>query len=143
MYFLQPPMIIGRFSLLHDRLVATSHSVSLSFHESAKLEGCLHGMIESQSFSLWDLVSVFTFLKDYGCLPEGDFFHQLLLSLSVSLHSQAKASFSAASFLLLKQRETLVSYLPSTAHASVKHALLTLPSSSSLFAEDVFRDSLT
>ena len=35
------PMIIGRFSLLLDRPVATSRSVSLSFDESAKLESCL------------------------------------------------------------------------------------------------------
>ena len=61
----------------------------------------------------------------------------------MSLKSQAKVSFSAASFLKQKQQETLVSRLPSVTHASVKHTLLMSPSSSSLFAEDVIRDSLT
>ena len=61
----------------------------------------------------------------------------------MSLNSQAKASFLAASFLKQKQREMLVSHLLSMTHASVKHALLTSHSSSSLFAKDVIRDSLT
>ena len=36
-----------------------------------------------------------------------------------------------------------VSHLPPSAHASVKHALLSTPSMSSLFAEDVIKESLT
>ena len=72
------PMIIGCFSLLLDGPIATSRSVSFSFDELAKLESCLRGMIESQSFSLWALTSVFTFLKDYGCVPKEDSFHQLI-----------------------------------------------------------------
>ena len=62
-------------------------------------------------------------------------FHQLVSSLTVFLSSQAKASF------LKKRRGTLVSHLPGSTHALVKHSLLTSPSSSSLFAKDVIRDS--
>ena len=89
------------------------------------------------------MASVFAFPKDSGCAPEDDIFHQLISSLTMSLNSQAKASFSAASFLKQKRRETLVSHLPSVTHASVNHARLTSPSLSSLFAEDMIRDSLT
>ena len=37
----------------------------------------------------------------------------------------------------------LVSHLPGLTHASVKHALLTTPSSSSLFVVDMIKDTLT
>ena len=67
----------------------------------------------------------------------------MISSLQVSLNSQAKASFALPSFLKQKRRETLVSHLPTVTHASVKHALLTSLSSSSLFSEDVIRESLT
>ena len=100
-------------------------------------------MIESCSFSLWALTSVFAFLKDSGCVPKEDVFHHLITSLMVSFNSQAKASSASASFLKQKRWETLVSHLPSASHASEKCTLLTSPSSSSLFAEDVIRDSLT
>ena len=42
-----------------------------------------------------------------------------------------------------KCREMLVLYLPATTHLSVKHALLTIPSSDSPFTEVVIGDSLT
>ena len=61
----------------------------------------------------------------------------------MSLNSQAKALFASASFLKQKHRETLVSHLLTVTHAFVKHALLTSPSSSSPFSEDVIRESLT
>ena len=85
--------------------------------------------------------SGFAFLKYSGCVPEDNVFHQLVLSLTISLYFQAKAPFSAASFLKQKRRETLVSHLHGSIHASVKHSLLMTPSSSSLFAEDVIKDS--
>ena len=137
------PKINESFSRLLDKPVSTSHHVSLSSDELAKLWTCIREMIKSQSFSLWALASVFAFLKDSGCTPEDNIFHQLILSSTIPRNSQVKASFSAASFLKQKRWETLVSHLPSATHASVKHALLTSPSSSSLFAEDMIRNSLT
>ena len=91
---------------------------------------------------LWALATIFAFLKDSGCISEDDVFNQLVSSLSVFLNSQAKVSFSAGSFLKQMQRETLVSHLPGSTLFSVKHSLLMSPSSSSLFAEDMIRDSL-
>ena len=76
-------------------------------------------------------------------MPEEAILHQLISSLQVSLSSQAKTSFASVSFLKQKQWETLVSHLPTVTHASVKHTLLMSPSSSSLFSEDVIRESLT
>ena len=35
-----------------------------------------------------------------------------------------------------------MSHLPPSVHAPVKHALLSIPSTSSLFAEDVIKESL-
>ena len=76
-------------------------------------------------------------------MPDDDIFSQLVSSMTTIINSQARASFSAATFLQQKRRETLVSLLPRATHASVNHALLSTPSSSSLFTEDVIRDSLT
>ena len=134
--FYKAPKINESFSRLLDRPVSTSGYILLSLDELATLEACIRGQIESQSFSLRALATIFTFLKDSSCAPEDNVFLQLVSSLTVSLNSQAKGSFSAASFLKLKRRETLVLLLPSSTHASVKH------SSSSLFAEDIIRDSL-
>ena len=64
------------------------------------------------------------------------------LGLSLSLQSQAKASFSVAYFLQQKRRETFVSHLPASTHASVKHLLLVTPSLS-LFADSVIKESFT
>ena len=50
---------------------------------------------------------------------------------------------SAASFLKQKCHETLVAHLPSFTRASVKHSLLSSPFTSSLFAVDVIKASLT
>ena len=115
----------------------------MSLEECSKLESCVHGSIEAQSFSFWALASVFAFLKDVGCAPEEEIFHRLILSLNLSLSSQAKAAFSVLAFLKQKRHETLVSHLPASTHSSVKHALLTAPSTSNLFAEMVITDSLT
>ena len=123
--FSPAPMIIGHFSLLLDRPAATSRSILVSFNESAPLESFLPGMTESPSFSLWALASVFTFLKDYGCVPRGGLLPPTGSSHTVSLHSQATASFSAASFLMKKRHGTLLSHLPMANHASVEHTFLT------------------
>ena len=117
--------------------------MSISLEEMTKLETCIRGIIESQSFSFWALASVFAFLKDFGCVPKEAIFQQHISSLQMSLNSQAKASFASTSFLKQKRWETLVSHLPTVVRASVKHALLTSPSSSSLFSEDVIQESLT
>ena len=67
----------------------------------------------------------------------------LVTSLTVALNAQAKVTFATTAFMKQKQRETLVSHLPAATHLSVKHALLTTPSSDMLFTEEVTRDSLT
>ena len=142
--FHKAPKTNESFSRPLHKPVSTSRYVSLSLEDSTKLEACIWGQIESQSFSFWDLVAIFEFLiKDANCVPDDEVFHQLVSSMTSSINSQAKASFSAAAFLKQKQRETLVSHLPGSMHASVKRALLSTPSSSSLFAEDVIKDSLT
>ena len=136
------PKINVSFSRLLNKPVSTSRYVSLSLDNSAKLEACIRGQIESQSFSLWALAVIFGFLKDSNCVPDGAVFHQLVSSM-MSINSQARASFSAAAFLKQKCQQTLMSHLPPSAHASVKQALLSTPSTSSLFAEDVIKESLT
>ena len=129
-------------SHLLDRPVANSRYVAISLEGICKLETCIRGMGESQSFSLWALTSIFAFLKDSGCAPEEQGFHQLISNLQISLNSQVKASFASILYLMQKCRETLVSHHPAATHASVKHALLSIPSSSTRFSEDVIRESL-
>ena len=113
--------------------------LAMTLDETTKLVTCIRGQLESQSFSLWAIAAIFDSLKDSGTVPQDDSFGNLANSLTLSLQSQAKASFSAACFLQQKRRETLVSHLPSSTHASVKHALLTTPSSLSLLADSVIK----
>ena len=77
------------------------------------------------------------FLRESDCVPDTPVFHQLVTSMTSAINSQARASFSASTFLRQIRRETLVSHLPAATHASVKHALLSSPSTSSLFLEGV------
>ena len=75
-------------------------------------------------------------------MPEEDVFHRLVASMTTALNSWVKATFYAAAFLQQVRHESFVSHLPSSTHASVKHALL-LPSTSTLFDEEVIMRSLT
>ena len=58
--------------------------------------------------------------------------------MTMASNAEALALFSAATFLKQIRPETLVSHLPSSTHA-----LLSSPSTSSLFSEDVMKASLT
>ena len=40
------------------------------------------GQIESQSFSLWALVTVFDYLRDANCVPDDAVFSQLVSSMT-------------------------------------------------------------
>ena len=103
--------MLTSLSRLLTKPMLSSRFVSLSLEDAAKLESCVCSQIESQSFSLWALAFVFEFLKESDCIPDSPVFHQLV---------------------------TLVSHLPVATHASVKHALLSSPSTSS-FLEEVVR----
>ena len=137
------PKISESFSRLLDKPVASSHYIAMSLDKCVKLESCVRGLVESQSFTSCTLAVVFAFLKDSGCALENDIFHRLVASLTVALNAQAKAMFAATAFMKQKQQETLVSYLPAATHPSVEHALLMTLSSDMLFAEEVIRDLLT
>ena len=63
--------------------------------------------------------------------------------MTTAINAQAKASFSAVSFLQHKLRKIYVSHLLVSKHSSVKHALLSIPSFMELFDEEVIRSSLT
>ena len=129
------------FSRLLSKTVSLSRYVSLLLDDMAKLESCIRGQIESQCFFLWALASIFKFLKESGCVPDCPVFHQLASSMTSAINTQAHASFSTATFLKQICRKTLVSYLQLSTHASVKHALLSSPTS--LVSEDVVKASLT
>ena len=131
------------FSQLLDKPVSSLHYLAMTLKESTNLEACIQGQVESQSFSLWGIAAIFASLKDSGTVPEDESFRNLVNSLTFSLQSQAKASFSSSCFLQQKRRETLVSHLPAATYASVKHAFLSTPPSPSLFAESVIKESLT
>ena len=70
-------------------------------------------------------------------------FRQLITSITTVLNSQAKASFSLAAFLQQVRRESFVSHLTGSTHPSMKHSLISTPSTSALFDEEVIRNSLT
>ena len=124
------------FSRLLDKPVSLSCYIALSLDDTAKFETCIRGQIKSQSFSLWALAMIFEYLKDTNCVPDD-------ASMTTALNSQAKISFSVAAFLQQVRRESLVSHPSRSTHLSAKHALLSTPSSFSLFDEEVIRSSLT
>ena len=132
-----------RVSRLLDKTVSSSRYISLSLDDTAKLETCVIGLIELQSFSLWALATMFEFLKDSNCVPEDTVFRQLVASMTTALNSQEKASFFEAAFLQQVRCESFVSHLLSSTHTSVKHALLSTPSTSALLDEEVLLRSLT
>ena len=76
-------------------------------------------------------------------MPEDSVFRQLIVSMTTTFNSQAKSSFSVAAFLQQVRRESFVSHLLGSTQPSVKHALLSTPSLSALFDEEVIRSSLT
>ena len=89
------PKVNERFSRLLDKPVFSSRYVAFSLEDTSKLEACVLGFIESQSFSLWSIATMFEFLKDANCLPEDSIFHQLIASMTAALNSQDKAPFSS------------------------------------------------
>ena len=125
------------FSRHLTKQVSASCSLSLWLDDSAKLESCIRGQIEWQSFSLWAIAAIFEFLKESHCVPDGPTFHQLVSSMTHSINSQARASLSTAVFLKQKRREAMVAHLPSQTHNSIKLDLLSTPSSS-LFSEEIY-----
>ena len=137
------PKLNESFSHLLDKPVVSFRHVALSISDIAKLETCVRGLVESQSFSLWSIATMFEFLKDSNCVPEDSVFRQLIASMTTALTSQAKTSFLVTTFLQQVFKESYVSHLPGSTHDSVKHALLLTPSTSALFSEEVIRASLT
>ena len=125
------PPVNEQFPCLLDKPLAPSRHIAMSIDQCLRLETCIRGPVESQSFSSWVMASVFAFLRDAKLAPEDEGFHKLASSLSVALNSQAKASFAVAEYLKQKRRETYVSRLPSHTHDSVRHALLSSKLSSS------------
>ena len=75
--FHKAPKVNKSFSRLLDKPVSSSRYVTLSLEDATKLETRVLGQIESQSFSLWALATVFDFLKDPNCVPD-DIFSQLV-----------------------------------------------------------------
>ena len=100
--FHNAPKVNDSFSRLLTKQVGSSHSLSLSLEDSAKLEACIRGQIQSQSFSLWALAAISEFLKDSNCVPDDPVFHQLVTSMTDAINAQARASFFSASFLKQK-----------------------------------------
>ena len=62
--FHEAPKLNESFLRLLNKPVASSRHVALSLEGIAKLETCVRGLVESQSFSLWLIATVFKFLKD-------------------------------------------------------------------------------
>ena len=131
-----------QYSRLLNKTVPYSRYVSLSLEDCARLESCLRGLVGSQSYPLWAMASLFTFLRDTSLFPSDDGFNKVVSSLSVALTAQAKALYAASVFLKQVRRETYVAHLPAHTHDSVKRALLSTPSEESLFSEEVIQRSL-
>ena len=120
------------FSQLLMKTVSSSRSLSLSLDDSAKLEACICGQIQSQSFWLWALTAVFEFLKDSNCIPEGPVFHQLVTSMTdainpltpnrptVRRYEKVFLNFRVKIFCNLTLPEYLISTLPHP-HRTYRH----------------------
>ena len=82
---------------------------------------------------------MFEFLKDSNCVPDDPIFSPA----TDAINAQARAAFSSASCVKQKCREALVSHLSPQTLESINLALLATPSSSSLFSNDIIKESLT
>ena len=122
--------------------VPSSRYVSLSLEECARLEACMRGLVGSQSYAFWAMVSIFAFLRDSGLSPSVEVFNKVVSSRSVALTAQVKALYATSAFLKQMRRETYVAHLPAHTHDSMKHAVLSTPSEDSLFSEEVIQRSL-
>ena len=77
--FHKAPKVNKSFSQLLDKPVLSSRYVALSLDDTAKLETCVYNLLESQSFSLWALATMFEFLKDANLCWRLTHFISLLL----------------------------------------------------------------
>ena len=93
------PQLNESFSHLLDKPVASCRHVALSIEDIAKLETCVWGLVESQSFSFWSIATMFEFLKHSYCVPQDLVFRQVIASMTTTVTSQVKASFLLAVFL--------------------------------------------
>ena len=125
--------------------ISQLHPLGMSFYPSVttKLEACVRGVVEVQSFSLWSIATMFEFLKDSNCVSEDSVFRQLIASMTRALITEANTTFSLQEFLQQTRHESYVSHLPGSTHPSVKHALLSTPSSLALLSKDVILALLT
>ena len=57
------PLVNEQFSRLLDKPLAPRH-IAMSIDECSRLETCIRGLVESQSFSCWAMISIFAFLRD-------------------------------------------------------------------------------
>ena len=62
--FHKAPKVSESFSQLLDKPMPSSRYVALSLDDTFKLETCVCGLIESQSFFLWSIATMFEFLKE-------------------------------------------------------------------------------
>ena len=65
----------------------------MSLDDPSKLETCIRGQIESQSFSLWALVTVFGYLRDANCVPDDAVFSQLVSSMTTAINVSGEGLF--------------------------------------------------
>ena len=67
--------------------MSSSRYLAMTLGETTKLETCIRGQLESQSFSLWAIAAIFASLKDSGAVPQDDSFGNLVNGLTLSLQS--------------------------------------------------------
>ena len=138
--FCKAPKVNWCFFRLLDKLVSSCCYIALSLDDTAKRETCIRGQIESQSSSLRAFVTILEYLKDTNCVPDDAIFCQLVASMTTALNSQSTASFFPRRPFCNRLG---VSPLCCISRASVKHMLLSTPSSLSSFNEEVIRSLLT
>ena len=86
--------------ITRNETVSGHHCGQMTFNDMGCLETCAKSLLQGQSYSLWMLSGIMSFLKQDGFQPLNPvLFDALISSLSVSVSSQEKTAAAVMEFL--------------------------------------------
>ena len=115
--------------------VSTKASVWISLEDVGKIETSIAGLVEAQSFSMWLLAGLLSYVIDCGFTPPDKLlFDKFCSSLSLSMVDQNVSAASFQAYLALLKRDLYLQHCPPTVDDGQKARLL----ASDPFAKDLF-----
>ena len=130
-----PPQLNEEFEQLAIRKSSTKGSVFIPLEEITQMESTLMRIQENQSFAMWTISTLFSWLDEAGLTKiDPEMVGQMSNSLSYAMASQCTLSHQISSYLVAQRRDHYLQQLPSTITKSQKNRLAaTSPFSKQLF----------